>query len=151
MHPIDNPMVDSQGTGLDRTFQALSDPTRRAILARLAQSPEVAASELAAPFDMSLPALLKHISVLENAGLVAREKRGRTVHCRLVADPMKSAMEWLATYELFWSDRLDALAAYLEDPEWTDPASRPDPASPSAAPSKPRPTASSAPGRKPRN
>jgi len=143
-------MVESSAPALDRTFNALADPTRRAILARLAQAPDVTASALAAPFDMSLPALLKHIAVLESAGLVAREKRGRSVHCRLVAAPMHTAMQWLETYEQFWTSRLDALAAYLEDPAWT-PGAQQGQASLPAASSKPRPTASSARGPKPRN
>jgi DNA-binding transcriptional ArsR family regulator len=137
-------MVHYKTPDLDRTFHALADPTRRAILARLSESEEATASEIAAPFAMSLPALLKHVAVLEDAGLVAREKRGRSVHCRLLADPMKAAMDWLQTYERFWTDRLDALVSYLEDPQWTPtPQSPSAPRSPSSAGSKRRRSASS--------
>jgi len=104
---------------LDKTFGALSDPTRRAIVARLGE--EVTAPDqglpvksLAEPFDMSLPAILKHIKVLEDAGLVHREKIGRTVHCSLNAQPMREAMDWLERTERFWRDRLDALASVVE-------------------------------------
>lgn len=97
---------------LDATFAALSDPTRRAIIARLAAG-ESSLSELAEPFDMSLTAVSKHVRVLSDAGIVAIEKRGRTRHCRLEAAPMKSASEWLDEYRKFWTARLDALAEYL--------------------------------------
>lgn len=110
MHP------DAQ---LDKTFAALSDPTRRAIVARLGEqalSPDqtMAVKRLAEPFEMSLPAILKHIKVLEDAGLVSREKIGRTVHCSLNAQPMREAIEWLEHTERFWRERLDALAAVVE-------------------------------------
>src|SRR5258708_534027 len=98
---------------LDRTFAALSDPTRRALLARLEAEDSVSVSELAKPFAMSLPAIMKHLDVLTDAGLVTREKTGRTVACRLRAQPMQEAMNWLSKYERFWSERLDRLAAYL--------------------------------------
>jgi DNA-binding transcriptional ArsR family regulator len=111
-------MVYFQHSALDGTFHALADATRRAILARLAEVPDAPAGDLARPFAMSLPAVLKHLAVLEAAGLVVREKRGRTVRCRLVPEPMKAAMAWLSAYERFWADRLDALAEYLEGPEW---------------------------------
>ncbi|MBM3504896.1 MAG: winged helix-turn-helix transcriptional regulator [Alphaproteobacteria bacterium] len=97
---------------LDTTFNALADPTRRAILARLALG-ETATSELAEPFDISLPAVLKHLAVLEDAGLVKRQKRGRTAWCALSPGPLKSASDWMAQYQPFWDERLDALAAYL--------------------------------------
>jgi DNA-binding transcriptional ArsR family regulator len=118
-------------TALDRTFAALSDPTRRALLARLAQRDEVSVSELAKPFAMSLPAVMKHLDVLSDAGLVKREKTGRIVACRLRAEPMEKANEWLNRYQRFWSERLDQLAAFLEE----DPClpSSPHRASPSSA------------------
>ena len=85
----------------DRTFAALSDRTRRALVMRLAQEPGLSVSELAAPFDVSLPAIMKHLGVLSDAGLVARNKTGRTVACRLDAEPMREAFEWLNRYEQF--------------------------------------------------
>ena len=97
---------------LDTTFAALADPTRRAIIARLA-SGEASLSSLAEPFDMSLTAVSKHVRVLNDAGIVVIEKRGRTRHCRLDAAPMKSASDWLEHYREFWTARLDALADYL--------------------------------------
>jgi DNA-binding transcriptional ArsR family regulator len=80
---------------LDRTFQALADPTRRAIVTQLAER-EAAISELVTPFHLTLPAVSKHIDVLESAHLVVRDKRGRTTYCRLVAEPLAQAREWLA-------------------------------------------------------
>jgi DNA-binding transcriptional ArsR family regulator len=93
---------------LDTTFAALSDPTRRAILARLIER-DFAVGELAEPFDMSLPAVSKHLRVLERAGLVRRERVSRLVRCRLQAEPMRDAVRWLEMYQRFWSERLDAL------------------------------------------
>jgi DNA-binding transcriptional ArsR family regulator len=101
---------------LDQTFAALSDATRRAIVARLAEG-EAPLSALADPFDMSLTAVSKHVRVLSDAGLVAIEKRGRTRHCRLQAAPMKDAAEWLAFYRRFWEDQFDALARHLATKE----------------------------------
>jgi DNA-binding transcriptional ArsR family regulator len=109
-------MVNYSSPALDRTFAALSDPTRRAILARLAQG-EASVTELASPFDVSLPAVSKHLRVLEQAGLMRRKKEGRIHHCRLVAGPLQDAAEWLAFYERFWEGKLDALADYLADLE----------------------------------
>ncbi|WP_417710603.1 ArsR/SmtB family transcription factor [Roseibium aggregatum] len=97
---------------LDATFAALSDGTRRAIVARLADG-ETSLSELAEPFDMSLTAVSKHLRVLSDAGLVDIEKRGRTRHCRLRGAPIKEAVDWLSKYEAFWIDRFDALARHL--------------------------------------
>jgi DNA-binding transcriptional ArsR family regulator len=99
---------------LDATFGALADPTRRAILARLAQSPESSVGELARPFAISLPAISRHLRVLEGAGLVSREKDGRVHRCRLVAEPMETAAAWIERYRQFWEVRLDALQAFLE-------------------------------------
>jgi DNA-binding transcriptional ArsR family regulator len=99
---------------LDRIFHALSDPTRRTLLVALAGG-EQSVSELAAPFDMSLTAVSKHLRVLEAARLVERERRGREQRCRLVPEPMTEAWQWIDHYRTFWSDRLDALDRYLED------------------------------------
>ena len=107
-------MVELEAARLDRIFGALSDPTRRALVERLAAEEGLSVSELAKPFAMSLPAVMKHLDVLEGAGLVARQKTGRTVSCRLVAEPMEDAMGWLARYARFWSESLDRLAAELE-------------------------------------
>ncbi len=108
-------MVNYKLHHLDGIFAALSDPTRRAVLARLSEAPELSVTALAAPFAMSLPAVLKHLDVLEVADLIRRRKRGRTVSCRLNAAPLQEAQRWLAHYERFWSDRLDALAHYLAE------------------------------------
>lgn len=107
-------MVKHSEPALDATFAALSDTTRRGILARLAQG-ESSVSDLAAPYDMSLPAVSKHLRVLESAGLVVRHKDGRVHRCRLIAEPMKDASEWIARYRRFWEDQFDALARYLEE------------------------------------
>ncbi|WP_334408520.1 ArsR/SmtB family transcription factor [Bradyrhizobium sp. AZCC 1721] len=111
-------MVKYQEDVLDRTFAALSDPTRRALLARLGDRDSLSVSELAQPFSMSLPAIIKHLDVLSDAGLIAREKTGRTVACRLTAEPMEQAMDWLNRYRRFWSDALDRLAAFVEEDQW---------------------------------
>ncbi len=112
-------MVKYQDEALDRTFAALSDPTRRALLARLGEQDGLSVSELAQPFAMSLPAIMKHLDVLTDAGLIAREKTGRTVACRLTARPMEQAMNWLNRYAQFWSDNLDRLAAFVEEDPWS--------------------------------
>ena len=140
-------MVNYQPTGLDRTFAALADPTRRALLARLEQEKEesLTISELAKPFPVSLPAIMKHLDVLSDAGLIQRTKTGRSVACQLTPAPMEQSMEWLARYERYWMDQLDRLAAFLEKDQWTA-----SPASPSSADSKPRRKKSTKPGRNPR-
>ena len=102
---------------LDRTFAALVDPTRRAILAQLERKDSASISELAEPFAIKLPAVMKHLDVLDDAGLVTRSKFGRTVTVRLRPQPMREAMEWLRRYERFWSERLDGLVAYAESKE----------------------------------
>jgi DNA-binding transcriptional ArsR family regulator len=102
---------------LDRTFAALVDPTRRAILAHLERTTGASVSELAEPFEIKLPAVMKHLDVLADAGLVTRVKAGRTVTVRLRAQPMREAMEWLRHYERFWSARLDRLVRYAEGRE----------------------------------
>jgi DNA-binding transcriptional ArsR family regulator len=102
---------------LDQTFSALMDPTRRAILAHLASKDGASISELAGPLAMKLPAVMKHLEVLGNAGLVSRSKQGRTVTIRLVPKPMRDAINWLRNYERFWSSRLDRLKVYAERQE----------------------------------
>jgi len=99
--PILNYMVKYQVHALDRTFAALADPTRRALLARLGKQDGISVSELAQPFAMSLPAIMKHLDVLSDAGLIARAKTGRIVACRLTARPMEQAMDWLSHYQRF--------------------------------------------------
>jgi DNA-binding transcriptional ArsR family regulator len=101
-------------SGLDATFAALSDATRRGILARLA-SGEASVSELAAPYDMSLPAVSKHLRVLESAGLLTRSKEGRVQRCRLAAEPMRSAADWIEHYRRFWEAQFDSLHKFLEE------------------------------------
>jgi DNA-binding transcriptional ArsR family regulator len=98
---------------LDRTFAALSDPTRRHILERLAQGPATV-SELARPFQITLPGLMKHVRVLEEAELVVTEKLGRTRQCRLGSEQLDDAARWIQTYRRRWEGRLDRLGAYLE-------------------------------------
>jgi DNA-binding transcriptional ArsR family regulator len=102
---------------LDRTFAALGDPTRRAILARLEREDELSVSAIAEPFAIKLPTVLKHLDVLSDAGLVRRTKRGRTVKVRLATDPLKDAMDWLARYERFWTGSLDRLVEQAEAKE----------------------------------
>jgi DNA-binding transcriptional ArsR family regulator len=122
---------------LDRTFAALVDPTRRAILAQLERKAGASITELAEPFRIKLPAVMKHLDVLSDAGLVKRTKAGRTVACRLDAEPMRDAFEWLNRYEKFWSERLSSLAAFLEEESW-QPKPPPNRASRSSGGSKRR-------------
>jgi len=114
--PILSEMVNYQQR-LDRTFAALVDPTRRAILAQLERKSSASVGELAQPFAIKLPAVLKHLSVLADAGLITRTKSGRTVTVRLRPQPMREAMAWLSRYERFWAGSLDRLAAYAERKE----------------------------------
>jgi DNA-binding transcriptional ArsR family regulator len=144
--PILNQMVYYLKPNLDRTFAALADPTRRALLARLSEEDSLSVSELAKPFSMSLPAVMKHLDVLSDAGLVGREKSGRIVSCRLRAEPMRDANDWLNRYQKFWTDRLDQLAAFLEEETWPPP-SQSNPASPSRDALTRRRNKSSRPGR----
>ncbi len=110
-------MVKLPASSLDRTFAALVDPTRRAILVRLDQEGSVSIGELSRPFTIKLPAVMKHLDVLGDAGLITRSKQGRTVAVRLAAGPIEEAMNWLRHYERFWSGRLDRLAAHAEAAE----------------------------------
>lgn len=107
-------MVKYNVDGLDGVFSALGDPTRRALMAQLALG-EVRVTELAAPHEMSLPAVTKHLGVLEKAGLIRRTKNGREVTCTLTPAPLESASAWLENYKAFWEGRLDALADYLDN------------------------------------
>src|ERR1700693_3748414 len=117
-------MVKYSEAVVDTTFAALSDVTRRGILARLVQG-ETSVSELAAPYKMSLPAVSKHLRVLEQAGLVSRQKDGRVHRCRLLAEPMKDASEWIERYRQFWEAQFDSLARYLEESQKTATDARP--------------------------
>jgi DNA-binding transcriptional ArsR family regulator len=105
----------AQTAALDRMFSALADSTRRALLTRLNEEDGVSVSELAEPFKMSLPAVMKHLDVLADAGLITRNKTGRKVACQLTAAPMEQAMLWLIRYQRFWTEQLDRLAAFLEE------------------------------------
>jgi DNA-binding transcriptional ArsR family regulator len=98
---------------LSATFAALADPTRRAILARVSIG-ETSVGELAAPFDMSLPAVSKHLKVLERAGLIVRGREAQWRPCRLQAEPLKAAAGWIDEYRHHWENNLDALEGYLE-------------------------------------
>jgi DNA-binding transcriptional ArsR family regulator len=135
-------MVYSQ-SALDNTFAALSDATRRGILGRLAQG-EASVSDLAAPYEMSLPAVSKHLRVLERAKLVTRRKDGRVYRCRLLPEPMKGAAEWIEKYRQFWERQFDSLAQYLEESQkkeyskWQRQALRQKPGSKSVVHSRPR-------------
>lgn len=98
---------------LDRAFAALSDPTRRQIVVRLSEG-EATVTELAEPFEISLPAISKHIRVLERAGLIEQGRRGQQRPCRLVPERIRMVNEWLAHYGQLWDDRLDRLELHLE-------------------------------------
>ena len=104
---------------LSATFAALADPTRRAILARLAAG-ETSVTQLAAPFTMSLPAISKHLKVLERAGLIARGREAQWRPCRLKAGPLRNAADWLEDYRHFWEQSFDRLDDYLRDLQSSD-------------------------------
>jgi DNA-binding transcriptional ArsR family regulator len=108
---------------LDRTFGALADPTRRAILARLARG-EASVTELAKPFEMSLPAVSKHLKVLERAGLVSRGREQQWRPARLRATPLKEVAEWTDQYRRFWDERYDRLDEYLDELHGRGPGKR---------------------------
>ena len=107
MHP--------SSSGLTAIFSALADPSRREILERLRKNKEATVSELAEPLEMSLPAVSKHLKILEKAGLLKRRKDGRTHFMRLNPGPLKNASEWLAYYEQFWTESFDRLDQYLRN------------------------------------
>lgn len=110
--PASNPMGKEEN--LDRVFRALADRTRRELLARLSEGPAMV-TELAKPFPMSLPAVGKHLRVLENAGLIERSINGRVHRCALNAKPLKNVDEWLDRYHQFWSESLDALSDFVRN------------------------------------
>ena len=99
---------------LSSTFSALADPTRRAILTRLADG-ERSVGELAEPFDMSMPAITKHLKVLEKAGLIERGRKAQWRPCRLKAEPLKKAADWIGGYRQFWEESFDRLDVYLKE------------------------------------
>ncbi len=103
------------------TFAALSDPTRRAILERLAAG-EASVTELAAPFAMSLPAITKHLKVLENAGLISRSRDAQWRPCKLEAKPLQDASDWIEQYRQFWEESFDRLDAYLKELQSEEPS-----------------------------
>ena len=107
-------MVKYGTTSIDKTLSALSDPTRRAIVERLATG-DHSVLQIAKPFKMSLPAVSKHLKILENAGLVNREVNGRVHTFNLVAEPMKNAIDWLDKYRVFWEGQFDSLTRYLNN------------------------------------
>jgi DNA-binding transcriptional ArsR family regulator len=108
---------------LSATFSALADPTRRAILVRLAEG-EASVGQLAAPFDLSLPTVSRHLKVLEAAHLIERQKDAQWRRCRLTAEPLMAADEWIGRYRAFWEARLDALARYLSESQPKKPRGR---------------------------
>jgi DNA-binding transcriptional ArsR family regulator len=142
-------MVKYVEDDLDALFAALSDRTRRHVLESLAGGDQ-AVSELANAHQMSLPGFMKHLRVLEDAGLIARTKEGRVVSCELSAAPMKEAAVWMSRYEKFWTDKLDSLARYLYQQEELQTWNKPSPSAPSsgAPPSRRKKSAGRAPPRK---
>jgi len=107
-------MAKYSPTPIDRTFSALSDPTRRQILLHLEAQPGLSVTELARPLSLKLPGLMKHLDVLADAGLITRFKTGRTVSVHLSVEPMREAMDWLKRYERLWTVSLDRLVALAE-------------------------------------
>jgi DNA-binding transcriptional ArsR family regulator len=138
-------MVKYSDDELDTLFGALSDRTRRRVLDSLAEGGDRGVTELANAHEMSLPGFMKHLRVLEDAGLIARTKEGRVVSCELSAAPMKEASAWMSRYEKFWTEKLDSLARYLYQQEelqtWKNPkpASRKSPSLPSTKATRSRP------------
>jgi len=108
-------MAKYQSSSIDRTFAALADPTRRALLLRLKDEPDLSVSELARPLSLKLPGLMKHLDVLSDAGLITRAKTGRTVLVNVSPGPMREAVAWLTLYESFWTASLDRLVALVEE------------------------------------
>jgi DNA-binding transcriptional ArsR family regulator len=116
---IINQMVKYSPRSLNRTFAALADPTRRGILEHLSHG-DRCVSDLAKPYSMSLPAVSKHLRVLENAGLIRRRRRGRIHSLQLEAAPMKEIQEWVEEYRRFWEGSLDRLGEYLKELQATE-------------------------------
>ncbi|MDX1494063.1 MAG: metalloregulator ArsR/SmtB family transcription factor [Longimicrobiales bacterium] len=110
-------MVTISDDHLDRTFAALAHPIRRSILTRLAREGSASVSELAEPFDVSLMAVSKHLKVMDEAGLIRREKDGRVQRCSFDPEAMDGARSWIEKHEEFWKRQLDSLATYLEAPD----------------------------------
>lgn len=110
-------MVDFADDLLDKTFSALAHPIRRAMLTRLAREGSASVSELAEPFDVSLMAVSKHLKVMDEAGLIRREKGGRVRRCSFDPEAMEVAGDWIEHHRRYWNQQLDALAAYLEAPD----------------------------------
>jgi DNA-binding transcriptional ArsR family regulator len=110
-------MVKYQSIDLDLLFYALSDGTRRAVLERLAEEGDLMVTVLAEPFDISLPAVSKHLRVLERAGLLTQDRDGRIRRCQLVAEPLQAAAEWIDHYSHYWQIQFDSLADYLSQVE----------------------------------
>jgi DNA-binding transcriptional ArsR family regulator len=108
------PKIKNHSTNLDSIFSALADSTRRTILDRLAQG-TLSVTEIAKPFQISLPAISKHLRVLEKAGLIVRERDGRIFRCRIDATPLIVSVNWLARYRPLWEEQLDKLAGYLAE------------------------------------
>jgi DNA-binding transcriptional ArsR family regulator len=123
---IVNTMVNYRATDLDRTFGALADPTRRKILERLSRG-DSRVTDLARPFAMSLPAISRHIAVLERAGLLKRRRKGRVHQLKLESAPIRQAALWIDEYRRFWEGSLNSLAAYLERGETKPPLSKKSP------------------------
>ncbi|WP_213959222.1 metalloregulator ArsR/SmtB family transcription factor [Variovorax sp. dw_954] len=153
-------MVQLSDPDLDLVFAALADRTRRDVLIALGQR-DLSISELAQPHAMSLTGFMKHLRVLEAAGLIARSKEGRVVRCELSAAPLQEAAVWLSRYEKFWNARLDALGRYLHNQEETTscptpmaptspppPANAPNSASNATTPSRPKKSGARGPTRK---
>ena len=145
-------MVKYSEDELDGLFAALADRTRRHVLESLSGDSR-AVSALAAEHDMSLPGFMKHLRVLEDAGLIARTKEGRVVSCQLSAAPMGQAAAWMSRYERFWSEKLDSLARYLYQQEelqtWKQaPNKSPSSTSPGGTRSRPRKSGGRGPTRK---
>jgi DNA-binding transcriptional ArsR family regulator len=142
-------MVKFETDSLDLIFAALSDATRREVLDALGQGSSTV-TELAQPHGMSLPGFMKHLKVLEDAGLVVRSKEGRVVRCALSAEPMQEAAMWMSRYEKFWNDRFDALGRFLyhqeETKSWNKAPSKTSQRSASNAPTPLRPKKSGTPG-----
>ncbi|GJI99969.1 hypothetical protein RugamoR64_05080 [Duganella rhizosphaerae] len=144
-------MVNYKDAQLDLIFAALSDATRRGVLAQLGDGSRTV-TELAQQYEMSLPGFMKHLAVLETAGLIARSKEGRVVRCALEAAPMQDAAQWIAHYQHFWTDQLDSLGRYLYHQEeitsCPPPNSQPKSASDAPTPSPPTKSGARGPTRK---
>lgn len=143
-------MVKYNDTQLDLVFAALADTTRRRVLTQL-DAGACSVTELAQQHAMSLPGFMKHLAVLEAAGLIARGKQGRVVRCELDAAPLQDAAQWIAHYERFWTDQLDALGRYLyhqQETACTPPNQPPESASSATTPSTPSESGARGPTRK---